>query len=162
MATRNIRLDTDPILRKKSRPVEVFDEKLWKLLDDLRDTLGKAEGVGLAAPQVGVLRRAVIVDVGDGLLELVNPEIVFSEGCQHETEGCLSVPDRAGVTERPERVRVRAQNRDGNWCLYEGTGLKAQCFCHEIDHLDGILFVDRLAPGEKLFRPEAKDKRRKK
>lgn len=159
MAVRNIRLDTDPILRKKSRPVEDFDERLWQLLDDLKQTLAGAEGVGLAAPQVGVLRRVVIVDVGDGLLELVNPEIIFTEGCQRETEGCLSVPDRAGITERPERVRVRAQNRNGDWCLYEGTGLKAQCFCHEIDHLDGILFVDRLAPGEKLFRPEKQEKR---
>ncbi len=108
-----------------------------------------------------MLRRVVIVDVGDGLLELVNPEIIFSEGSRREQEGCLSLPDRAGVTERPQRVRVRAQNRYGDWCLYEGVDLKAQCFCHEIDHLDGILYPDRLAPGETLFRTEPQEKKKK-
>ncbi|MBR1812011.1 MAG: peptide deformylase [Clostridia bacterium] len=154
MALRNLRVNGDPILRKKSRPVEVFDEKLWQLLEDMRDTLVKSGGVGLAAVQVGVLKRVVLVDCGDGLLELINPEIVSSEGTQRETEGCLSIPARAGVTERPARVRVRAQNRHGDWCLYEGTELKARCFCHELDHLDGVLFTDRLAPGEHIYRTE--------
>lgn len=152
MAIRNIRKKSDPILKKKSRPVTEFNERLWDLLDDMRDTLYKAEGCGLAAVQVGVLRRVVVVDCGDGFLELVNPEIVSAEGEQIEPEGCLSVPGMTGKTLRPAVVRVRAQNREGKWCLYEGTELKARCFCHELDHLDGILFFEKLAPGEKLER----------
>ena len=150
MAIRNIREQGDPILSKKSRPVTEFDDRLGALLDDMKDTLYKSEGCGLAAVQVGVLRRVVVVDCGDGYLELVNPEIVLTEGTQTESEGCLSVPGLSGVTLRPARVRVKAQNRNGNWCVYEGTELKARCFCHELDHLDGILFYEKLAPGERL------------
>ena len=144
MAIRNIVTIEDPVLRKKSRPVVNFDEKLWTLLDDMKETLKKADGAGLAAVQVGILRRAVIVDVGDGKpLELINPEIVETSGEQEGQEGCLSLPGKWGVVRRPEFVRVRAQNRMGQWCMYKGEGLKARCFCHEIDHLDGIVFTDR-------------------
>ena len=144
MAIRNIVTIDDPVLRKKSRPVVNFDEKLWTLLDDMKETLKKADGAGLAAVQVGILRRAVIVDVGDGKpLELINPEIVETSGEQEGQEGCLSLPGEWGVVRRPEFVRVCAQNRKGQWCMYKGEGLKARCFCHEIDHLDGIVFTDR-------------------
>ena len=147
MAIRNIVTVGDPILRKVSRKVEKFDERLWTLLDDMKDTLYKAEGAGLAAVQVGVLRRVVIVDVGDGkgLMELINPEIVEkSEEIEEAEEGCLSVPNQWGLVKRPVTVVVRAQNRKGQWCLYKGEGLRARCFCHELDHLDGILFIDKL------------------
>ena len=144
MAIRNIVTIEDPVLRKKSRPVVNFDEKLWTLLDDMKETLKKADGAGLAAVQVGILRRAVIVDVGDGKpLELINPEIVETSGEQEGQEGCLSLPGKWGVVRRPEFVKVRAQNRKGQWCMFKGEDLKARCFCHEIDHLDGIVFTDR-------------------
>lgn len=146
MALRKIVVEGDPVLKKKSRPVEKFDARLAELLDAMRQTLYSAEGVGLAAVQVGVLRRVVVVDVGDGLLELVNPEIIEAEGEQRESEGCLSLPGEYGETIRPAVVKVKAQNREGKWCIYKGDGLKARCFCHEIDHLDGILFTERLAP----------------
>ena len=146
MALRKIVVEGDPVLKKKSRPVEKFDARLAELLDYMRQTLYSAEGVGLAAVQVGVLRRVVVVDVGDGLLELVNPEIIEAEGEQRESEGCLSLPGEYGETIRPAVVKVKAQNREGKWCIYKGDGLKARCFCHEIDHLDGILFTERLAP----------------
>ena len=146
MALRKIVVEGDPVLKKKSRPVEKFDARLAELLDDMRQTLYSAEGVGLAAVQVGVLRRVVVVDVGDGLLELVNPEIIEAEGEQRESEGCLSLPGEYGETIRPAVVKVKAQNREGKWCTYKGDGLKPLCFCHEIDHLDGILFTERLAP----------------
>lgn len=146
MALRKIVVEGDPVLKKKSRSVEKFDARLAELLDDMRQTLYSAEGVGLAAVQVGVLRRVVVVDVGDGLLELVNPEIIEAEGEQRESEGCLSLPGEYGETIRPAVVKIKAQNREGKWCIYKGDGLKARCFCHEIDHLDGILFTERLAP----------------
>ena len=146
MALRKIVVEGDPVLKKKSRPVEKFDARLAELLDDMRQTLYSAEGVGLAAVQVGVLRRVVVVDVGDGLLELVNPEIIEAEGEQRESEGCLSLPGEYGETIRPAVVKVKAQNREGKWCIYKGDGLKARCFCHEIDHLDGIHFTELLAP----------------
>lgn len=145
MAIRNIVKHGDPILLKKSRPVEKFDEKLCVILDDMKDTLYKAQGAGLAAVQVGLLKRIVVMDCGDGYLELINPEITErSEEVQHETEGCLSLPGKFGVTERPKTVIVKAQNREGKWCMYKGSDLKARCFCHEIDHLDGILYTNRL------------------
>ncbi len=150
MGIRNIRKDNDPILRKKSRKVEKFDERLFTLLDDMADTMYLANGVGLAAVQVGVLRRVVVIDTGDGIMELINPEIVETEGAQCEEEGCLSLPGRNNVTFRPMSVTVRAQNRDGNWCLYKGEGLKARAFCHELDHLDGVLFIDRLATEDQI------------
>lgn len=150
MAIRNIRTEEDAILRKKSRRVENFDERLFELLDDMADTMYHAEGVGLAAVQVGVLRRIVVIDVGDGLIELINPEITDEEGAQCDLEGCLSLPGKQGYTIRPKTVKVKAQNRDGNWCVYKGSDLKAKAFCHEIDHLDGILYTDNLASQEEI------------
>ena len=114
----------------------------------------KADGVGLAAVQVGVLRRAVVIDCGDGFLELINPEIIKSSGRQKETEGCLSLPGKSGITLRPSKVKVKAQDRHGEWHEYTGEDLKARCFCHEIDHLDGILFTDKLARGEEVMLDE--------
>lgn len=149
MAIRNLRIDEDPILRKKSRAVENFDERLFTLLDDMAQTMYDKEGVGLAAVQVGVLRRAVIVDVGDGLLELINPEITEQSGEQITVEGCLSLPGQQAYTKRPYAVKIRAQNRAGKWCAYKAEGLKAKAFCHEIGHLDGELYTDYLAtPAE--------------
>ena len=145
MAIRNIVvLGEDEILRKRSRRVDKFDKRLRTLLDDMADTMYKADGVGLAAPQVAVLKRVVVIDVGDGLMELVNPEIIEMEGSAISTEGCLSVPGKRGRVERPERVVVRAQNRDGKEIQLEGEGLLAVCLCHELDHLDGVLYVDKM------------------
>lgn len=143
MAIRKVVTTEDPILRKISRKVEKFDERLGVLLDDMKDTMYKQEGVGLAAVQVGILKRVVVVDVGDGLLELINPEIIESSGEVCDVEGCLSVPGESGKVVRPEYVKIKAQNREGVWRRYEGTGLKARCFCHEIDHLDGVLYTDK-------------------
>lgn len=154
MAIRNIREDGDPILRKKAREVTEFNSRLFELLDDMADTMYNAPGVGLAGPQVGVLKRVVVLDVGDGLIELINPEITFEDGEQTGEEGCLSLPGLCGLVSRPQTVKVKAQNRDGNWCLYKGEDLKARCFCHEIDHLDGILYKDKLVEGESLKRVE--------
>ena len=144
MAYRNIVKKGDPILYRKSRRVEVFDKKLHTLLDDMKEILYRENGVGLAAVQVGVLKRVIVIDVGEGLIELVNPEIVFTQGVQEEAEGCLSLPGEYGVTSRPAVVKIKAQNRNGQWCLYKGEELKARCLCHEIDHLDGILFTKRV------------------
>ncbi len=151
MALRNIKTEEDPILRKTSRPVTDFNDRLFTLLDDMKETMYKADGVGLAAVQVGVLRRVVIIDCGDGFLELINPEIIKTSGRQKETEGCLSLPGKSGVTLRPSKVKVKAQDRNGEWHEYTGEDLKARCFCHEIDHLDGILFTDKLAGGEEVM-----------
>lgn len=145
MALRNIVKIGDPMLKKTSRPVEKFDERLSQLIDDMKETMYDAQGCGLAAVQVGVLRRVVVVDVGDGFLELVNPEIIYREGEQQAEEGCLSLPGECGVTLRPAVVKVKGQDRNGNWQVFKGDGLKARCFCHEIDHLDGIVFTQRLA-----------------
>lgn len=150
MALRNVVKYGDPILRKKSREVTKFDDRLFKLLDDMKETMYKADGVGLAAVQVGVLKRAVVLDCGDGYLELINPEIVSGEGEQTEQEGCLSLPEKYGTTLRPAKVKVRAQDRNGKWHMYYGEDLKARCFCHEIDHLDGVLFIDNIAPEDKI------------
>lgn len=141
MAIRNIITDEDSFLHKKSRPVEKFNERLGVLLDDMADTLGQANGVGLAAVQVGVLRRVVIIDVGDGVKELINPVIVEQSGEQEAMEGCLSIPGKWGMTNRPKHVKVRAQDRTGKTFEYEGDDLLATVSCHEIDHLDGILFL---------------------
>ena len=151
MAIRKIRVDEDPILRKVSRKVENFDDRLFQLLDDMHDTLKQKDGIGLAAVQIGVLRRVVVIEYEGTVMELINPEITEREGEQCENEACLSLPPKAGKTVRPKTVKVRAQNRNGNWCLYKGTDLLARCFCHEIDHLDGKLYTDRLAPGENVF-----------
>ena len=150
MAIRNIRTEEDIILRKKSREVEKFDDRLFELLDDMAETMYAADGVGLAAVQVGVLRRVVVIDIGEGLMELINPEIVEVDGIQCDVEGCLSLPGKQAYTMRPMTVKIKAQNRDGNWCMYKGSGLKAKAFCHEIDHLDGILYVDKIAKQEEI------------
>lgn len=150
MAIRKIRTEEDAILRKKSRLVENFDQRLFELLDDMADTMYEADGVGLAAVQVGILRRVVIIDVGDGLMELINPEIIEEDGIQCDVEGCLSLPGKQAYTMRPKTVKVKAQNRDGKWCVYKGVDLKAKAFCHEIDHLDGILYVDKIATQEEI------------
>ena len=154
MALRTILTDGDPALHKVCRPVTQFDEKLHDLLDDMKETLAKANGAGLAAPQVGILRRAVIVvDANDEMLELVNPEIIAREGEQEGFEGCLSVPGRWGVVKRPMKAKVRAQDRNGNFFEVEGEEIVARCFCHELDHLDGHLFTelaDRLYTSEEL------------
>ena len=146
MAIRNIvKLgEDDAVLHKRARKVEKFDARLHELLADMAETMYAADGAGLAAPQVGVLKRAVVIDVGEGLIELVNPEILWSEGEAISTEGCLSVPGRRGTVKRPEKVRVRAQDRKGNPIELEGEGLLAVCLCHELDHLDGILYVDKM------------------
>ena len=150
MALRNIREEGDSLLHKKSRPVSDFDRRLHILLDDMRETLLNADGVGLAAPQVGVLRRLVLVmDTSkeeltpeEQIIELINPEIIKTSGSQEGPEGCLSVPGVYGLVKRPDYVKVRAQDRNGKTFEVEGTGLTARCFCHEIDHLDGHLFTE--------------------
>lgn len=145
MGLRKILTTADPALHKVCRPVTAFDEKLHKLLDDMRETLIDSNGVGLAAPQVGILRRIFLVDVGlDGeqIIEFINPEILETDGEQEGAEGCLSVPGRYGLVKRPYWVKVRAQDRDGNWFEAEGEELIGRCFCHENDHLDGIVYTE--------------------
>lgn len=154
MALRNVVKVGDDVLRKHARTVEKFDERLGMILDDMAETMYKSQGVGLAAPQIGMLRRIVVMDCGDGLLELINPEITYTEGEQINAEGCLSIPDRSEYVKRPAIVKVKAQDRNGNWCLYKGEGLKAVCFCHEIDHLDGVLYIDKAL---KNYVPEVKE-----
>lgn len=144
MALRNILTVEEPVLHKTARPVTRFDAHLGELLDDMRQTLTNAGGVGLAAPQIGILRRVVVVDDDGELIELVNPEILETSGEQDGMEGCLSVPGRYGMVKRPEFVRLRAQDRDGNWFEREGEGIVAQCFCHETEHLDGHLFTEKV------------------
>lgn len=143
MALRKILTEGNPTLNKVCRPVTVFDDRIATLIDDMKETVIHANGVGLAAPQVGVLRRVVVVDLGDEIVELVNPRILEQEGEQDGLEGCLSVPDRFGLVKRPERVKVEAQDRHGDWFEYEGEGLIARCFCHELEHLDGHLYTER-------------------
>lgn len=145
MGLRKILTTKDPALHKVCKPVTAFDEKLHKLLDDMRETLIDSGGVGLAAPQVGILRRIFLVDVGlDGaqIIEFINPEILETDGEQEGAEGCLSVPGRYGLVRRPYWVKVRAQDRDGNWFEAEGEELIGRCFCHEYDHLDGIVYTE--------------------
>lgn len=142
---RNILKFGDEALRKVCKPMQKYDLRLWLLLRDLADTMYKAEGVGLAAPQVGILRRVVVIDIGDehGLIELVNPEIIATEGEQEGSEGCLSAPGRRGYVKRPNKVTVRAKDRKGKTFEISGEGLLARAFCHEIDHLDGVLYSDK-------------------
>ena len=142
MGLRKILTDAEPALHKVCRPVEKFDHRLHKLLDDMRQTLAEANGVGLAAPQVGILRRVVIVDTGEEILELVNPELLETDGEQVGAEGCLSVPGKYGLVKRPYYAKVRAQDRNGEWYEAEGEELIARCFCHELDHLDGIVYTE--------------------
>ena len=144
MAKKEILLFENDTLRKISHKVEKFNLRLWLLLRDMADTMYEADGVGLAAPQIGILRRVVVIDVGDdnGLIELINPEIIAVEGEQEGPEGCLSKPGRQGFVRRPNKVTVRAQHRHGKWFELTGEGLLARAFCHEIDHLDGKLYID--------------------
>lgn len=152
MALRTIITEGDPVLAKVCRPVEKFDERLHVLLDDMRETLAESNGVGLAAPQVGILRRvALVMDAEENVIELVNPEIIHQEGEQTGLEGCLSVPGKYGVVTRPMKVTVRAQDRNGNFFEASGEELTARCFCHELAHLDGHLFVEL---AEKLYTPD--------
>ena len=142
MGMRKILTDEDPALHKVCRPVVKFDEKLHKLLDDMKETLAAANGVGLAAPQVGILRRLFIVDTGEEILECINPTILETDGEQCGAEGCLSVPGKYGLVKRPYYAKLKAQDRDGNWFEAEGEELIARCFCHENDHLNGIVYTE--------------------
>ena len=143
MALRNIVEEGDPVLRKVCKEVKEITPRILQLLDDLAETMRDANGVGLAAPQVGILRRIAVVEVDDELFELINPEIVLTEGDQYDDEGCLSVPGKAGKVHRPEYVEVNCLNRFGEEVTYEADGLLARAFCHEIDHLDGVLYIDK-------------------
>ncbi len=161
MAIRNIVKDGDPILKKKCRPVEKFDQKLAILLDDIAETMHMANGVGLAAPQVGMLRRVVVIDVGEGVIELVNPKIVAYSGKQEGLEGCLSFPGEWGLATRPNYVKVRAQDRNGDEFEIDGEELLARAFCHEIDHLNGVVFkdvVDRMLSAAEIEEMERNQK----
>ena len=151
MALLNIRKNGDDILRKKCRPVDNITPRILTLLDDMKETLVHANGVGLAAPQIGVLMRIVIVDNGSELLELINPVIVKTEGEQEEIEACLSCPGQWGIVKRPAKVTVTALDRHGKERTYTGEGLTARCFCHELDHLDGILYIDK---AERMLDPD--------
>ncbi len=151
MAIRNILNDKEPTLHKVCRPVTEFNERLWQLLDDMVETMHQADGVGLAAPQVGILRRLFVMDVGDGVVEAINPEIVSQKGTQEEVEGCLSCPGEYGVTKRPKKVKLKAQDRYGKWFYLTGEDLIARCICHETDHLDGIIFKQHVI---RMLEPE--------
>lgn len=153
MALRNIVKFGEDVLRKKCREVTDFDDKLWVLLDDMYETLKNAEGVGLAAPQVGILRRVVVIDVGEGPIELINPVVTSVRGKQREIEGCLSAPGQWGYVVRPAKVKVTAMNRYGKEFKVEGTELLARALCHEIDHLNGIVFTDL---ADEMVEPEEK------
>ncbi|MDD6678197.1 MAG: peptide deformylase [Firmicutes bacterium] len=153
MGIRKILTDKDPALHKTCKPVTDFNERLWKLLDDMKETLKESGGVGLAAPQVGILRRVVVVDTGEEIVELVNPSLLETSGEQYGPEGCLSLPGKYGLVKRPNVASVRAQDRNGNWFALDGEELTARCFCHELDHLDGIMFtevMDRFLTDEEL------------
>ena len=157
MGLRKILTDKEPALHKVCKPVTSFDAKLHKLLDDMAETMQDANGVGLAAPQVGILRRVVTVDLGDEILELVNPSLVETDGEQVGAEGCLSVPGKYGLVKRPYVAKVKAQDRFGDWFEVEGEELIARCFCHELDHLDGIVYtevMDRFLTEEELMADE--------
>ena len=149
MAIRNIVQVGDDVLRQKCAEVETFDEKLWTLLDDMKDTVKKEEGAGLAAPQVGILRRAVVVDVEEGYFEFVNPEIIAQSGEQNGWEGCLSVRGKQGVVSRPMKVTLRYYDRQGEKHILKAKGFFARAICHELDHLDGVLYIDRATQLQK-------------
>ena len=143
MAKRKIRISTDEVLRKISKPVSAITPSVLTLLDDMAETMYAANGVGLAAPQVGILKRIVVIDIGDGLVELINPVVVETKGSQIGNEGCLSIPGYSAPVERPEYVKVKALNRKGEEIIVEGRDLMAVALCHETDHLDGILYIDK-------------------
>ncbi len=144
MALRQIRCVNDSILRKESRDITNINDRIITLLDDMAETMYENEGVGLAAPQVGVLRKAVVIDVGEGLWKLINPEVIEKDGESIDIEGCLSIPGRAGKVKRPEKVKVKYLDVDGKEQILEGEGLLARALCHEIDHLKGVLFIDKI------------------
>ena len=148
MAIRNIRISTDEVLRKTCKPIKEITPNLLTLLDDMADTMYEANGVGLAAPQVGILKRAVVIDIGEGLVELLNPVILETSGSQTDEEGCLSPPGPSAPVERPYYVKAKAMDREGNEFIIEGEELMARALCHEIDHLDGILYIDKALPRE--------------
>lgn len=148
MAIRNIRISTDEVLRKTCKPIKEITPNLLMLLDDMADTMYEANGVGLAAPQVGILKRAVVIDIGEGLVELLNPVILETSGSQIDEEGCLSLPGKSAPVERPYYVKAKAMDREGNEFIIEGEALMARALCHEIDHLDGILYIDKALPRE--------------
>ena len=157
MGLRKILTDKDPALHKVCKPMVNFDSRLFRLLEDMRETLIDSGGVGLAAPQVGILRRVVLVDTGDEILELINPTIIETDGEQEGAEGCLSVPGKYGLVKRPYFVKVRAQDRHGNWFEAEGEELIARCFCHELDHLEGVVYtqvMERYLTDEELMTDE--------
>lgn len=144
MALRNIRTEEDEILRKKSRKVDEINDRILTLIEDMKETMYAADGVGLAAPQIGILKKIVVIDVGDGPIALINPEIVSMEGNQIDYEGCLSIPGEQGKVERPFKVKVKALNKESKEVEIEGEELLARALCHEIDHLNGILFIDKV------------------
>ncbi|MBU3195578.1 peptide deformylase [Clostridium algidicarnis] len=148
MALRNIRIYGDPILRKKSKPVEVVNDRIKILIKDMFQTMYYEDGVGLAAPQVGILKRVVVVDIGEGPIALINPEIISKEGSYIDTEGCLSLPEEQGDVERPQHIKVKALNEEGKEINFDAEDLFARAICHEVDHLDGILFTDKVTPKE--------------
>lgn len=150
MAIRNVVQVGDEVLRQRCAEVEVFDEKLWSLLDDMKDTVKKEEGAGLAAPQVGVLRRVVVVDVPEGYFEFINPVIHSQKGEQSGWEGCLSVRGKSGIVSRPMKVKLSYQDRNGEKYLLQAKGFFARAICHELDHLDGILYIDKATHIEKV------------
>lgn len=143
MALRQIRINEDDVLRKVCKPVKEINEHILTLLDDMAETMYHAEGVGLAAPQVGIVKRVVVIDIGEGLVEMINPVILETKGSQVDYEGCLSLPGRSEKVDRPEYVKVEALNRKGEKVIIEGTELMAVALCHEIDHLDGVLYIDK-------------------
>lgn len=144
MALRKIRLEDDPILRKKSRSIEKIDDRIKTLAQDMFDTMYDADGVGLAAPQIGILKRIIVIDIGENPIALINPVIIEAEGEQIDQEGCLSIPGASGDVKRPNRVKIEGFDLDGKEKTIESEGLLARAFCHEIDHLDGILFTDKV------------------
>ena len=144
MALRKIRLSDDPILRKKSKEIGEVTDRIEELLEDMVETMDDADGVGLAAPQIGVLRRAIVVDVGQGPMKIINPVIVDQEGEEIDIEGCLSVPGRSGTVKRPEKIKVKYVDIEGKDQELQGEGLLARAICHEIDHLEGILYIDKM------------------
>lgn len=159
MALRNIVKFGDERLRKKCREVTEFNDKLWVMLDDMYETMKASDGVGLAAPQIGILRRVVVIDVGEGVIELINPVITSMHGKQREVEGCLSSPNQWGYVKRPAKVKVTAFNRYGKEFRIEGTELLARALCHEIDHLNGVLFTDL---ADEMVQPEEVEEKRNK
>ncbi|MDP4144685.1 MAG: peptide deformylase [Bacillota bacterium] len=148
MALRTIRTYGDELLRKKSKVVDKIDDRILTLIEDMKETMYHANGVGLAAPQVGILKRVVVIDVGDGPISLINPEIIETSGSYIDEEGCLSIPGKEGAVERPKYVTVKALNENGEEVIIKGEDLLARAFCHEIDHLNGVLFVDKIIEGD--------------